>query len=112
MTSGFIAWMIPRDNKCPVEIALLAADIFNAQRRIEAPWTISPQSDWHRDSHPPPKHGMDAFCQNGPSQVKFSPTKSCRRHEILLSFPLAEASKGTTRFEKTAKMKYVLVSGG
>ncbi|KAE9367891.1 hypothetical protein N431DRAFT_74158 [Stipitochalara longipes BDJ] len=45
---------------------------------------------------------------------EFSPTKvsAPTRNSPLLSFPLAEASKGTTRFEKAAKMKYVLVSGG
>lgn len=38
--------------------------------------------------------------------------ESSTRNSSLLSFPLAEASKGTTKFAKHAKMKDVLVSGG
>jgi hypothetical protein len=119
--SGFTACMIPRHNMVRLYRDCHTTDTQVLMHRTEfiilTIFTSEPLRSVS-DSNPTKTRfavNQVASAKNGlatPSRVfphqRFPPT----RNLSLLSFPLAEASKGTTRFEKPAKMKYVLVSGG
>jgi len=119
--SGFTACMIPRHNMVRLYRDCHTTDAQVLMHRTEfiilTIFTSEPLRSVS-DSNPTKtrfRGEPGRVCQKRTSHTKpsfppprFPPT----RNLSLLSFPLAEASKGTTRFEKPAKMKYVLVSGG